>query len=502
MESDNLAIGKTLLNQRVRLDTPATSIIVIASLVLLLVLFPDISIAYIANLTQYVIDQFGLGLVLFSTAMVLLTLGISLSPLGKLRLGGATSTPEFSTSSWIAMLFTAGIGSGLIFWGIAEPVFHASNLPVFAQGLGDDIDTSLALTYFHWGIHAWAIYGIAGLVIAWFSYNRNRSLHISSAFTTKRQRGILRLVDWMAIIAILFGIAGTFANTIALIQTGLEKTLSVSIDSVAFRYSLLIGIAVMFTSSSLLGLQRGVKHLSQFNMALMVALMVVVFLLIDPLQTMVRMASSSSSYLSILSKVSFTIDPQSRDWSLGWSVTYLVWWVAWAPFVGPFIARISKGRTIRQFLGCVVIIPTLASIFWFSIFGGAALEHTLASQITESVNQDYTQGLFFFFEQLPLSTMFSMTAMILLITFIITSADSALLVCDMLIDSDSKRSKILWAIILVTLSTSLLYTNDVDLNKQVAIAGALPFTLVIVLQVIAMLRDMLIPEPVTDSVTK
>jgi glycine betaine transporter len=491
VNSNSKLASKPFILHRLALDKYGFTVLGMSGLMLLIVLFPEYSIRYIAQVTQYMIEQFGLGFILFSTAMVALTVVISLSPLGKQRLGGQTAAPEFGTFSWLAMLFTAGMGSGLIFWGIAEPAFHGSNLPAFAQGHGDNTDTALALTYFHWGIHAWAIYAIAGLSIAWFSYNRGRSLHISSSFTAKSGQSAWRLVDWMAIVAILFGLAGTFANTIALIQTGLEQTLSLSIGSVGFRYALLLLIAVLFTGSSILGLHKGVKRLSQFNAGLMVLLVLLVFVFLDPLAALQRMLSSTLSYVAILPEVSFSIAPASRDWSIGWSVIYIVWWIAWAPFVGPFIARISHGRTIRQFLCCAVLVPTLASIVWFSAFGGMALEQSFASEMIEIVNADYTQGLFFFFSQLPMGWLLSIAAIVLLVTFIITSADSALLVCGMLSGRENNPSKMLWATLLVTLSMALLYINDVDLNKQVAIAGALPFTLVMIVQVVALGRDML-----------
>ena len=491
MSSSNIAILKSRLTPILRPSNTTMSIYAIAVIIFVFVSFPQVTISYLANLTQLAIDQFGLGLLLISSFMVLLVIGLSISPVGKIRLGGELSTPEFSTSSWLAMLFTAGMGSGLIFWGIAEPSFHAANLPVFAQNLGDNTDTALAITYFHWGIHAWAIYAITALAIAWFSYNRKRTLHISSTFTSKSKRGWYSVVDWMAVIAIIFGVAGTFANAIALIQTGLEQTFSRSIDSFSFRYSLLIAIAILFTASSLLGLQKGIKRLSLFNTVIMLAMVIAVFVLIDPIRTLIRITSSSLAYIQLLPKVSFSIEPQSHSWSLGWTITYLVWWIAWAPFVGPFIARISRGRTIRQFLACVVLIPTLASIIWFSTFGGASLDSDFSSKVIGSVSKDYTQGLFVFFEHLPLSQIFSIAALILLVTFIITSADSALFVCSMLTNTDSNRAKLIWAIILVLLSASLLYDNDVELNKQIAIAGALPFTFIVVLQVFILIKDII-----------
>lgn len=462
---------------------------VVATIVALFLTFPEYSIDKISTFTQFSINQFGLPIVLFATTMVLVALGLCISPLGGLRLGGATAKPEFGMMSWLAMLFTCGMGSGLIFWGVAEPVFHVAGLPDFSAVAGGGTDKALALTYFHWGIHAWSIYALAGLAIAWFAFNRGRSLHISASFTKKQNA--FRLVDWMAILAIIFGIAGTFANAIALIQTGLEQTVAPNIGSVTFRYITILIIAVLFTGSSILGLHKGIKRLSQFNTALMLVLMVSVILLMNPLNVLERLASSTSSYLSVLPSVSFSIAESSRGWSLGWTVIYIVWWVAWTPFVAPFIARISRGRSVREFLLSVIFIPTIASMVWFSAFGGMALEQSYSAGLIEAVKSDYTQGLFYFFEQLPLGRVLALSAIVLLVTFLITSADSALLVCTMLAGNESKRGKIIWASLLVALSMALIYINNVDLNKQVAIAGAIPFALVMVAQVIAMLRDMI-----------
>lgn len=454
-------------------------------------LFPKYSIDMIAQFTQYSIEQFGLGIVLFASAMVILAVLISVSPLGALRLGGDKSTPEFGLFSWIAMLFTCGMGSGLIFWGIAEPVYHFAGLPEFAQNIGaDTVDTALALTYFHWGIHAWSIYALAGLAIAWFSLNRGRSWHISATFTDKEDNSPWRLVDWLAVLAIIFGVAGTFANAVALIQTGVEQTVAPNIGSVAFRYGTILLVAVLFATSSILGLHKGIKYLSQFNMFLMLALLIVVICLINPLGVVERLLSSTATYITILPKVSFSIAEQSRSWSLGWTVIYIVWWVAWTPFVAPFIARISRGRSVRQFLLSVIVIPTLASMLWFSAFGGVALQQTFADGVISAVQGDYTQGLFYFFEQLPMGNILAIAAIILLVTFLITSADSAVLVCTMLAGNEGVKGKIIWSSLLVALSMALMYINDVDLNKQVAIAGAIPFALVIAVQVVVMLLDM------------
>lgn len=472
-----------------------TGVLAVAIIVAIFLLFPQYSIHIIARFTRYSTDRFGLAIVLFSSLMVVLSLLVSLSPLGRLRLGGAEAKPEFGVFSWLAMLFTCGMGSGLIFWGVAEPVFHFANLPAFAAVQGGGADAALALTYFHWGVHAWSIYALAALAVGWFGFNRGRSLRISAAFTARQNHSAFRLMDWLAVLAIVFGVAGTFANAIALIQTGLEHTIAPDIGSVVFRYGTMLLIAILFTGSSVLGLHRGIKRLSQFNVVLMLALLAAVVLLVNPLNVLNRLFTSTISYLTVLPAVSFSIAQASRGWSLDWTVIYIVWWVAWTPFVAPFIARISHGRTVRQFLLSVIGIPTLASMVWFSAFGGMALEQSFADGAIQAVQNDYTQGLFYFFAQLsaggvPLGQTLTLLAVLLLITFLITSADSALLICTMLAGNGGNREKTLWAALLVALSMALMYINDVDLNKQVAIAGAIPFALVMSAQVAVVLKDM------------
>lgn len=479
----------TLTQTKTKNNSSYIGMAIVGIIMILFLVYPKYSIDKIATFTQFCIQNLGLEIIWFASIMVILAVLIAVLPIGKVKLGGKDASTEFSFFSWLAMLFTCGMGSGLIFWGIAEPIFHFSNMPQFAAAKSQSADMALGLTYFHWGVHAWSIYALSALAIAWFGFNRSRSFHISSSFTAKKNSAF-RLLDWLAILAIIFGIAGTFANTIALIQTGVQETISSNIGSVGFRYGIILFLAVLFTTSSILGVNRGIKWLSQFNTLLMLLFVVVVIALFSPFDVFKRVYTSTLSYLSILPDVSFSIKEESKQWSIGWSVIYMVWWIAWTPFVAPFIARISKGRTIREFLLCVVLVPTFASIIWFSAFGGEALSQSFIQDIITAVNQDYTKGLFVFFSHLSFGKILSLTAIILLITFIITSADSALLVCGILSDNESTNAKIMWSILLVSLSMALIYINDVDLNKQVAIAGALPFIFVQLAQVVMMLRDM------------
>ncbi len=464
--------------------------LLIGVIIFLLMLFPTYTTGVIAKITMLAIDKLGLAFILFASLMLIISCIICVSKIGSIKLGGEQVETEFSTFSWLAMLFTAGMGSGLIFWGVAEPAVHYANLPNFANQYDDKLNTALSLTYFHWGFHAWSIYALAGLAVAWFGFNRGRNLSISASFGKQEHKSRFKVLDWIAIISIIFGVAGTFANSIALAETGFQHIFSEGVGSFGLRIGLIVIIAGMFVSSSLLGLKKGIKRLSVFNTFLMLSILLVVLFGLDLFNILNTTVSSFISYLKLMPSVSFSIEPESKQWSLDWSVIYIIWWVAWAPFVGTFIARISKGRTIRQFLLGAICIPTIASVIWFSAFGGEALSQPMANEIVAAVNKDYTMGLFTFFNQLPFSQFLSVAAIILLLTFIVTSADSAIIVCCMLSGNEAEKTKIYWSILLVILSVSLIYTNDVNLNKQVAIAGAIPFTLVLLAQVFIMLKDM------------
>ncbi|MDO6708386.1 BCCT family transporter [Photobacterium sp. 1_MG-2023] len=456
------------------------------------ILFPSISVYQLAAFTQFVIEQLGNQVIQLSTLALLICAAIVVSPFGKKRLGD--EAPEFGFIPWLVMLFTTGMGSGLIFWGIAEPVFHLANPPLQSAGM-DPKDTALALTYFHWGVHAWCLYALAGLVMAWVAYEKKRPMRVSASFIGARNPGWFSLVDLIAVLAILFGIAGVLANTMALVEQGVRQVFQIEGEMTGFRLVMTAVIGVLFTASSALGLKKGIQRLSSLNVWLMLALFIFVFINIDGSAVITRMFSSVAAYITLLPDVSFGMIEGSKTWSQGWTVIYLVWWIAWTPFVGPFIARISRGRTVRQFLICTIMIPTLASILWFSGFAGAVFESDYLPEIMAAVNQDYTQGLFLFFAHLPFSNILSIAALVLLLTFVISSSDSAIYAAGMMTDDTRTSSKISWSVIVVAMSMALVMFNDVDLNKQVAIAGAIPFTFVLIAQGIAAVAEQVRTKP-------
>lgn len=473
------------------------SVAVCVVFALYFLLYPDQAITLVAGITQYAVKQFGLAFILVSSGFVIIALALALSPWGSIKLGQPDDTPEFGFFSWIAMLFAAGMGSGLIFWGVAEPLFHYSNPPAFAAQAESPKDMALALTYFHWGIHAWSIYAVAALAMAWFAFNRGRSMSVSASFTEEQKFTPFQLFDFLAVVAVVFGVAGTLGNTIALVQTGVEHVSGgegADGFGVEGRMALLAFITVAFSISSILGLNRGIKHLSQFNLLFVGFLLFIVIYWVSPTVVMNKALSSGLTYLIILPEVGLSIDEESRGWSEGWSVIYLVWWIAWAPFVGPFIARISRGRSIRQFLLCVILVPTATSIVWFSAFAGGVFELPGTADVAAAVNKDYTLGLFAFFSASPWGDWLSICAILLLLTFVVTSADSAVYVMGMLTGHVSTSSKLVWSLVLVAIAAALVYQNNVDLNKQIAIMGAIPFTFVLFFQLVMFFRDLLATE--------
>jgi len=327
-----------------------------------LVAFPERSVVLLSGYVNTLISRFDLFFLITCSAILVVGLSLAFSRFGALKLG--SSEPEFSRFSWICMLFAAGMGSGLVFWGVAEPLLHL-NAPLNPE---QSKHMALALTHFHWGLHAWGIYAISGLCIAWYSFQYQRPMTISAGFSADAEgQKKFYLFDFLAVLAIIFGVAGTFANSIALIETGVQKTLAADAGGFELRLAVLGLISVCFVTSSCTGLKRGIKHLSTFNIILAVLIMLSVLVLASPLTIASEFVASTFRYIRELPRLSFYIASDSASWSQNWSIINLVWWIAWAPFVGLFIARISRGRSVREFLLTVILVPTLASMIWFSV---------------------------------------------------------------------------------------------------------------------------------------
>ena len=475
------------------------------TLAVFFLIFPAQSIELVSGITQTAIRHFGLGFIILSSVITLLCIVLAFSPIGKIKLGRPDAKPEFGFFTWIAMLFATGMGSGLVFWGVSEPLSHFSSPPAFVQQSQNTKDVALALTYFHWGLNAWGIYALVGLVMAWFCYNKKRTFQISASFLRNEKQKTINFYkpfDMLAVTAVIFGVAGTLANSIALIETGINQIYPSEGFGMKGRMIILLFIAVIFTLSSASGLHGGIKKLSRLNLILAIGLLAAVIILTSPIDTILSIFSSTATYVQYLPKLAFTIDENSRNWSEGWSVIYLIWWVAWAPFVGPFIGKISKGRTIRQFLLCVLFIPTFASIIWFSAFAGNAFESTYLSNITSAISDNFTNGLFEFFNGLPYAKLLIAIAILLLITFIITSADSAIFITGILTNNTKQYACFAWSIVLVSITSALVYKNNVLLNNQIAIVGAIPFCFVVIMQIIMLIKSLVSTHKQSNMLAK
>ncbi|MEO1042925.1 MAG: BCCT family transporter [Pseudomonadota bacterium] len=429
------------------------------------------------------------------TACLVLCAAIAVLPQGREVIGGSSAKPQFRTVTWIAMMFAAGMGSGLVFWGAAEPLIHL-NVPSPGEGIEPGSSAArrqaLAITQFHWGLHAWAIYAVSAMAIG-LSLSRG-GLILPSAPFSGLPRFWRRVIDWAALIAVMFGIVASLGQGVFQASAGLRVISGAAIEgSVGVQIALLVLITAGYLASAWLGLRRGIAILSNVNM--LIALLLAAYILVaGPTgSVLITVWESTSAYLGSLVELSVSLRPEgeARDWTRAWTLTYLLWWIAWTPFVGVFLARISKGRSLRVFVIAAVIVPTLASILWFSVLGGAAISQQQAG-IDLGVRDFATapQATYVLLENLPLTAFWQVVTMVLIIFFLITSADSGAFVLAMFSERDadpSPGSRIFWGAILAALAAAaLLARGGQDTTRALAVAGSIPLTFLLAGQGAAM----------------
>ncbi len=446
-------------------------------------------------LTRY----FGWLLILIVQAFVLFAVYLALSRFGHIRIGGSDARPDFSRPTWFAMLFSAGMGIGLMFYGVAEPVLHYLHSPSIP---GDNVDAAtraMDLTFLHWGFHAWSIYALMGLALAYFSYNRGQPLTIRSAFYPllgERVNGPLgTVIDVMAVVATLFGVATSLGFGATQINTGLNYLFGVPVDS-EVQILLIFGITMVATASVVSGVDRGIRRLSELN--LVAALLMLTFLLIGgpTLFLLKSFVQNTGHYLQNLLYLGSWTATYQRDstWQSNWTLFYWTWWVAWSPFVGMFIARISRGRTIREFLGGVLLVPPLLTFLWFSVFGGAAIYLQLGGSdaMAQAVNQDISTALFTLLHNYPLAQVTSFIGILLVFVFFITSSDSGSLVIDIItagghLDPPVPQ-RIFWALTEGVVAAVLLSGGGLLALQTAAITTGLPFAVIMVFMCVGLYR--------------
>jgi glycine betaine transporter len=454
--------------------------------------------------TGFALDSLDWLFMAACTLFLGLSLFLSIGPYGNVRLGADHDRPEFSTASWIAMLFAGGMGSGLLFWGVAEPVYHFYS-PPGEEGLTPAAArTAFALTNLHWGFHAWAIYGVCALVIGYFAFRRDAPSMVSTPIRHSlgpllgaRATDAVSLVsDIVAVMAVVFGLAGSLAMGTLMARSGMTEVFGTPANDIMSMLILLV-MTVAFLASACTGVDKGIKILSNINMLVAIAIMLTVIFVGPTTFIFDAFVTSIGDYLSRLVELSFRIfafDDALRDWTHGWTLTYLIWWIAWGPFIGIFIARISRGRTIREFCLGVILVPTLFSMLWFAAFGGAAIyiEMFGGGGLAELVFEDVTKALFAFFGYLPMTDVLRVLGVLLVFIFLVTSADSGTFVIAMMTTNGNLnpdvRTKLVWGILIAAITAGTLFTGSVEVAKAMAITGAIPFTFIVLLQIVGLLR--------------
>jgi len=438
---------------------------------------------------------------LWVTGLLVLAAWLALGRHGRVRLGRDGERPEFSTPSWLSMLFAAGMGVGLLFWGVAEPVLHFDGAPGVEPGSRQAARHALTVTLFHWGFHAWAIYGLTALTLAYFAFKRGGSFMPGAALRAELSGrwvpAVAGLSNIVAVVAIALGVAGSIAMGVFQLQRGLFVLLETDPNSLAMSGAILLALVAAYALPLVTPLDAGVKWLSNVNMAVAVVL-VLVLLLAGPTAFLMRgFVTATGDYLTGVVGLSFQLFTfESREvasWFQGWTLTYFFWWIAWAPFVGVFIARISRGRTIREFVAGVILVPTIFSVFWFAVLGGYALYEELygLGGVVAMVRHDVSIALFTLLERLPYAGVLNATAMALGFVFLVTSVVSAAFVLGMLSGHDAnpgKRSKLAWGLTLGVLGAAMIVAGDIQAVRALSVLGAVPFAAIMVLQVVALLR--------------
>jgi len=415
-------------------------------------------------------------------------------PVGKVRLGGEDAKPEFSMISWFAMLFAAGMGIGLMFWSVAEPVGYYTNW--FGTPLGVEPNTpeaeinAMGATMYHWGLHPWAIYAVVGLSLAFFAYNKGLPLTIRSAFyplvQDKSWGWFGNIIDVIAVLATIFGLATSLGFGAQQAAGGLEYLFGIP-SGINTQVAVITGVTAVAVISVVRGLDGGVKVLSNINMTLAALLLLFVFLTASTIELLQGLMLTSMSYAEVVVPMSMWWGREDGSFMHDWTVFYWAWWIAWSPFVGMFIARVSLGRTVREFLIAVLLVPTVVTIFWMTVFGGTGLD-----QVKDGVGalangiDDYTLSMFQMLDNLPLASVTSFIAICLVLVFFITSSDSGSLVIDSItaggkLDAPVPQ-RIFWAVMEGLIAAVLLFVGGASALgalQAASITVGLPFTLVL-----------------------
>ncbi|SFH51068.1 BCCT family transporter [Modicisalibacter xianhensis] len=470
------------------------SAVAILGFIIYALIYPDAASGQLGLAKNWSIEHFDWLFMIAGNVFVVFCIALIFLPVGRIRLGGSDAKPEFSRMSWFAMLFAAGMGIGLMFWSVAEPVAYYTdwygtplNTPA---GTPEGASAAMGATMFHWGLHPWAIYAVVGLSLAFFAYNKGLPLTLRSAFYPllgERTRGWAgHIVDILAVLATIFGLATSLGFGASQAAGGLAYLFDVP-NTIGTQLAIIVVVTAIALFSVWRGIDGGVKLFSNINMVIAAVLLLFVVFAGPTLMIVTGFGTTALDYLGHILPLSNWIGRDDGTWYHGWTIFYWAWWISWSPFVGMFIARVSRGRTVREFLIAVLLVPTLVTLVWMSAFGGTALFQA-ANGVGELANGigDVSLAMFHMLEQLPLTSLTSTLAIILVLVFFITSSDSGSLVIDNITaggKTDAPKSqRVFWATLEGVIAGVLLYgggSTALGALQAGAVATGLPFTLVL-----------------------
>ena len=445
---------------------------------------------------------------------VLVCLGLALSPLGKVRLGGTEATPDYSYLGWFSMLFAAGMGIGLMFFGVSEPLSHFGSsfggitlengvrtdwapLGGAAGDAGAATRLAMAATIYHWALHPWAIYAVLALGLALFSFNKGLPLTVRSVFYPLLGERVWgwpgHVIDILAVLATLFGLATSLGYGAAQASSGLNFLFGVPLGNTT-QVVLVIGITAIALFSVVAGLDAGVKRLSEINMILAVLLMLFVIAVGPTLDILTGFVANLGAYVQNLPALSNPLGREDANFSQGWTAFYWAWWISWSPFVGMFIARVSRGRTVREFIVAVLIVPSLACVLWMTVFGETAIIQFVRDGYETAAKAELPLQLFTMLDVLPLAQITSFIAIILVVVFFVTSSDSGSLVIDVIaaggkVDAPLPQ-RVFWCTFEGLVAIALILGGGLVALQAMAVSTGFPFTLVLLMSAVAVIKGL------------
>lgn len=495
--------------------------ILLALFIAVTLIFPQRAQLFFDNTLEAIANTTGWFMIFAANIFIVAGLYFAFSKYGSIVIGGEKARPEFSRFAWYAMLLSAGMGIGLLFWSVAEPINHLGEpSPMFDAvdpNSANAIQSAMASTFFHWGIHPWAIYAVVGLGLGFFSYNKGLPLTIRSLFYPLIGNKIYgfwgNIIDILSVLATLMGLATSLGLGVAQVNAGLNHLFGIAI-STEIQVGLIVIITAFATISVVMGLDGGVKRLSEINMILAGIFLLFVLLTGPTIYILSGFTQNTGFFMSHFIEMSLWTDTFQSDstWQSTWTIFYWAWWISWSPFVGTFIARVSKGRTVKEFIIGVIVIPTAVSFIWMSVFGGTAVFQQMngISDLASTVAIDESLALFALVENLPLSAILSFVGMVLVIVFFVTSSDSGSLVVDHLTSGGKLNSpvpqRIFWAAMEGIIAATLLVGGGLSALQTASVITGLPFTIILLIMIyslyLGLRQEFLIERAVKQKLQK